>query len=270
MPLDDCHTDDKSILVQAMARCRQAKMTPYGVTRSQRVNSFGPSLLHTHVSMSLEIQLIPNLIASCGQVLNYSHKSNTASQHALEHTVGELRSTENARCRITTRFVYEYATLYLLHATPYVRMLRRIYDSKRVSRINYTIFPRYLDANSCVTTYLGKLIIHNILLQPPNTMYLPGIEVSDDITSLYGDGPAWKSPDAELSQHIAFQKHIYEKANSLIQVVLLDTSTLFYLNEVSWLFIWWKQWSTALFTNCFMDPHVIRSCNEWSICVYLS
>ena len=29
-------------------------------------------------------------------------------------------------------------------------------------------------------------------------MYLPGIEVSDDIVSLCGDGPTWKSPDAEL------------------------------------------------------------------------
>ena len=57
-------------------------------------------------------------------------------------TVAELRSTENARCTITIRFVYEYATLYLLHGIPYVRMLRRVYDPKRVSPINYTIFPR--------------------------------------------------------------------------------------------------------------------------------
>ena len=57
-------------------------------------------------------------------------------------TVAELRSTENARCTITIRFVYEYATLYLLHAIPYVRMLRRVYDPKRASPINYTIFPR--------------------------------------------------------------------------------------------------------------------------------
>ena len=35
-------------------------------------------------------------------------------------------------------------------------------------------------------------------------MYLPGIEVSDDIVSLCGDGPAWKSPDAELLQHTSF------------------------------------------------------------------
>ena len=35
MSLDECHTDDKSILVQVMARCRQAKMTPHGVTRPQ-------------------------------------------------------------------------------------------------------------------------------------------------------------------------------------------------------------------------------------------
>ena len=99
---------------------------------------------------------------------------------------------------ITIRFVYEYATLCLLHATPYVRMLRRIYDPKPVSRINYTIFRRYLEENLSVTTYLGKLVIYIVLLQPPNTMYLPGIEVSDDIVSLYGDGPASKSPDAEL------------------------------------------------------------------------
>ena len=36
-------------------------------------------------------------------------------------------------------------------------------------------------------------------------MYLPGIEVSDDIVSLCGDGPAWKSRDAELLQHTSFQ-----------------------------------------------------------------
>ena len=58
------------------------------------------------------------------------------------YTVAELRSTESARCTITIRFVNEYATLYLLHAIPYVRMLRRVYDPKRVSPINYTIFPR--------------------------------------------------------------------------------------------------------------------------------
>ena len=51
-------------------------------------------------------------------------------------TVGELRSTENARCTIMIRFVYEYATLYLLHATPYVRMLRRIYDRIYVARLS--------------------------------------------------------------------------------------------------------------------------------------
>ena len=105
-------------------------------------------------------------------------------------TVGELRSLENARCTIMMPFVYEYATVYLLHATPYVRMLRRIYDPKRVSRINYAIFPRYLEENSSFASYLGKLIIHIVLLQLPNTMYLPGIEVSDDIVSLCGDGPA--------------------------------------------------------------------------------
>ena len=51
-------------------------------------------------------------------------------------TVAELRSTENARCTITIRFVYEYATLYLLRDIPYVRMLRHVYDPKRVSPIN--------------------------------------------------------------------------------------------------------------------------------------
>ena len=119
--------------------------------------------------------------------------------------MAELRSTENAQCTITIRFVYEYATLYLLYAIPYVRMLRRVYEPKRVSPINYTIFPRYLDEKSSVTTYLGKISIHVVLLQPPNTMYLPGIEVSEDIVSLCGDGPAWKSPDAELLQHTSFQ-----------------------------------------------------------------
>ena len=63
-------------------------------------------------------------------------------QQGKGYTVAELRSTENARCTITIRFVYEYATLYLLHGIPYVRMLRRVYDPKRVSPINYTIFPR--------------------------------------------------------------------------------------------------------------------------------
>ena len=74
-------------------------------------------------------------------------------------TAVELRSTENAQCTIMMRFIYKYVTLYLLHATPYVRMLRRIYDPKRISRINYTIFPRYLEEDSSFTTYLGKLII---------------------------------------------------------------------------------------------------------------
>ena len=113
--------------------------------------------------------------------------------------------TENARCTIMIRCVYEYATCYLLHATPHVRMLRRIYDPKRISCINYTIFPRYLEENSSFTTYLSKLINDIVLLQLPNTMYLPGIEVSDDIVSLCGDGPTWKCPDAELLHHSAFQ-----------------------------------------------------------------
>ena len=72
-----------------------------------------------------------------------------------------------------------------------------------------------------------------------------------------GDGPTWKSNHAELLQHIAFQNK-FIKRQTLIQGVLLDTSMFFYLNQVNWLFICWKQWSTALFTNCFMDPHVIR------------
>ena len=53
-------------------------------------------------------------------------------------------------------------------------------------------------------------------------------------------------------------KWIYEKANSLLQVVLHDISMFFYFNQVNWLFICWKQRGTALFTNCLMDPHVIR------------
>ena len=144
--------------------------------------------------------------------------------------MGELRSTDNARCTIMIRFVYEYATLYLQHATPYVRMLNRIYDPKRAFRINYTIFPRDLEENSSFSTYLGNFIIDIVFLQPPNTMYLPDIEVSDDIVSLCGDGPAWKYPDAELVHHTAFQKQILWDANSLIQVVVLDVSMFFYLN----------------------------------------
>ena len=119
-----------------------------------------------------------------------------------------LRSTENARCTIMIRFVYEYATLDLLHATPYLQMLRRIYDPKRVSRNDYTIFPRIFEENSSFTTFLGKLIIHIVLLQLPNTMYLPGIGVSGDIVSLCGDGPAWKCPDVELLHHITFQNKL--------------------------------------------------------------
>ena len=47
--------------------------------------------------------------------------------------------------------------------------------------------------------------MHNVLLQSLNTMFLPGIEVSDDIVGLCGDELAWKSPDAKLFQHTAFQ-----------------------------------------------------------------
>ena len=69
--------------------------------------------------------------------------------------MAELRSTENARCTITIRFVYEYATLYLLHAIPYVRMLRRVYDPKRVPPIN----PNpgtwgLLGPDACISIYL--------------------------------------------------------------------------------------------------------------------
>ena len=130
-------------------------------------------------------------------------------------------------------------------------MLRCIYDPNRLSRINYTIFPQYIEDNSSVTTYLGKLI-HIPLLQPPNTMYPTGIEVSDDIVSLCGNGPAWKS-DAEILQQTAFQNKLMRR-----QVALLDISMFFYLNQVNWLFICWKQWGTALFTNSRIDPHVIR------------
>ena len=74
--------------------------------------------------------------------LTFCHSDILTKRSTSQLTVAELRSTENARCTITIRFVYEYATLYLLHAIPYVRMLRRVYDPKRVSPINYTIFPR--------------------------------------------------------------------------------------------------------------------------------
>ena len=75
--------------------------------------------------------------------MNLSSMSAKVQKKSISSTtVAELRSTENARCTITIRFVYEYATLYVLHAIPYVRMLRRVYDPKRVSPINYTIFPR--------------------------------------------------------------------------------------------------------------------------------
>ena len=167
-------------------------------------------------------------------------------------TVGELRSTENVRCTIMIRFVYEFATLYLLHATPYVQMFRRIYDLKRVSRINCTIFPRYLEENSSFTTYFDKLIIHMVLSQPPNAMYLPGIKVSDDIVSLYGDGPAWKCPHPELLQHTAFQNKFIRMQTlwykwSFATVLILELSKLaihllkafvgatLYLRTLSWI-----------------------------------
>ena len=42
-------------------------------------------------------------------------------------------------------------------------------------------------------------------------MYLPGIEVTDDIVSLCGDGPAWKSPDADILQHTSFQNKLMRR-----------------------------------------------------------
>ena len=63
-------------------------------------------------------------------------------------------------------------------------------------------------------------------------MYLPGIEVSDDNVSWWGDAPAWKCPDAELLSlhHAAFQNKFLRMQNSLIQVVLLNIAVFFYLN----------------------------------------
>ena len=148
--------------------------------------------------------------------------------------MAELRSTEKARCTITIRFVYEYATFYLLHAIPYLRMPRRVYDPKCVSPINCTIFPRLLDENSSVTTYLGKIIIHIVLLQPPNTMYLPGIEVSDDIVSLCRDGPPLEiSWCGAITAHFLPKKIIWE-GKLFYQVILLDISMFYYLNQVNW------------------------------------
>ena len=76
------------------------------------------------------------------------------------------------------------------------------------------------------------LIIHIVLLQHPNAVYLPVIEVSDGILSLFGDGPAWKS-DAELLQQTAFQNK-FRKRQTLntsgpsryIYGVLLESSKL--------------------------------------------
>ena len=65
-------------------------------------------------------------------------------------------------------------------------------------------------------------------------------------------------PGNVLMTSYCLPKQIYENAYSLIQVVLLDVSMLLYLNWVNWLFICWKQWGNALFTNYFMDSHVIR------------
>ena len=64
-------------------------------------------------------------------------------------------------------------------------------------------------------------------------MYLPGIEVSDDIVSLCGDGPTWKSPNAELLQHTSFQNKFMRRQlfitsgpSRLIYVLLLESSKL--------------------------------------------
>ena len=69
----------------------------------------------------------------------FMHSLNSHSV-SIQFTVGELRSTENARYTITIRFLYEYTTLYLLHAIPYIRTPRRINNSKCVSR-TYHHFP---------------------------------------------------------------------------------------------------------------------------------
>ena len=58
-------------------------------------------------------------------------------------------------------------------------------------------------------------------------MYLPGIEVSDDIVSLCGDGPARKSRDAELLQHTSFQNKFMRRQtlySRQIYVLLLASS----------------------------------------------
>ena len=112
-----------------------------------------------------------------------------------------------------------------------------------VSLTLITPFSRYLEENSSVTTYLGKLIIHIVLLQPPNTMYLPAIEVSDDIVSLCGDEPAWKSPDAANSFNTnGPPRYSY--------VLLLESSKLAIQLLIAM--------EHRFFTNCFMNPHVIR------------
>ena len=168
----------------------------------------------------------------------HSPLKRSVEQSSLKCTMGELRSTVNAvRCTIIIRCVHTnmwrfiYCMLHLID----VRMLRRIYDPKRVSCINNTIFPRYLEKNSSLTTYLrlSKLIIDIVFLQSPNTMYLPGIEVSDDIVSLCGDQWWWTRLEMSWCRAITsycLPKQIYQNANFLIQVVLLDISMFFYLN----------------------------------------
>ena len=136
-------------------------------------------------------------------------------------------------------------------------MLRRINDRKLVSCINYTIFQRYLQETSSVTTNLGKLIIHIALSQHPNTMYTPGVEVPDDNVSWWwwarleiswcGAITAYCLPNKFIRRQTLYHKWPF---SIYIYVLLLESSKL----AIHFL----KQWSAALFTNCFMDPHVIR------------
>ena len=87
-------------------------------------------------------------------------------------------------------------------------------------------------------------------------MYLPGIDVSDDIVSLCGDGPAWKSPYAELLQHTSFQKNIYIWEGKLF--ITCGPSRYFYvlLLESSKLVIHLLKAIEHRFI--YIDPHVIR------------
>ena len=64
-------------------------------------------------------------------------------------------------------------------------------------------------------------------------------------------------PWCGASQHTAFQTNLWEDK-------LVNTSGPSRFTGINWLFICWKQWSTASFTNCFMDCHVI-----WSALLHL-